>query len=309
VTSTAGDVVSTPSWHDAVFYRGDAEYAHEVGGFVDRELAAGRRVLCSVPPDRGRVLRERLDGQASDVRILDMTEVGRNPNCIIPEIQAFIDVVDGPVSYVAEPVWAGRTRAEVAEATRHEALINLAFADKPIRVLCAYDAIALEASVLDDVWLTHPTVQHGLVSRPSVRYADPEEVWRSIVHLPPPPVGTVEVELDIRGLARFRPLLADHARAAGLPEERTRDLLVVAGELVTNAVRHGHGRLRAWQSPGSVVVEVRDRGLVTDPLAGRIKPEEDELGGWSLWLVNQLCDLVQLHADDLGTTTRVHVHG
>jgi anti-sigma regulatory factor (Ser/Thr protein kinase) len=176
-------------------------------------------------------------------------------------------------------------------------------------VLCPYDAIGLPPAVLEDVWRTHPAVQRGLVSQPSVRYAEPEEVWRTVAHLPAPPVGTVEVELDIRGLARFRPMLLAQARAAGLPEERTRDLLVVAGELVTNAVRHGHGRLRAWQSPGSVVVEVRDRGLVTDPLAGRIKPEEDELGGWSLWLVNQLCDLVQLHADDLGTTTRAHVRG
>jgi anti-sigma regulatory factor (Ser/Thr protein kinase) len=309
VTSPTAGVVPATSWHDAVFYRGDAEYAHEVGGFVRRELAAGRRVLCALPPDRERVLREVVDADGFGVRILDMTEIGRNPNCIIPEIQAFLDVVDGPVSCVGEPIWAGRTRSEVAEATRYEALVNLAFDGKPLRVLCPYDAAGLESSVLDDVWRTHPTVQHDLVSRPSVRYADPEEVWRTVVHLPAPPVGTVEVELDLRGLARFRPMLADHARAAGLPEERARDLLVVAGELVTNAVRHGHGRLRAWHSPGSVVVEVRDRGLVTDPLAGRLKPEDDELGGWSLWLVNQLCDLVQLHADDLGTTTRIHVRG
>jgi anti-sigma regulatory factor (Ser/Thr protein kinase) len=309
VTSPTAGVVPVPSWHHAVFYRGDADYAHEVGGFVTRQLAAGRRVLCAVPPDRGRILRELVDVDGFDVRVLDMTEIGRNPNCIIPEVQAFLDVVDGPVGYVGEPVWPGRTPAEIAEATRHEALINLAFDGKPVRVLCPYDAVGLAPAVLEDVWRTHPAVQHGLVSRPSVRYADPVEVWRSVVHLPEPPIGTVEVELDLRGLARFRPILVDHARAAELPEERARDLLVVAGELVTNAVRHGQGRLRAWHSPGSVVVEVRDRGLVTDPLAGRLKPEEDHFGGWSLWLVNQLCDLVQLHADDLGTTTRIHVRG
>jgi anti-sigma regulatory factor (Ser/Thr protein kinase) len=308
VTSTTTDVVSS-TWHDAVLYRGDTEYADEVGGFVAREVAAGRRVLCAVPPDAGRVLRETLDGNAADVRILDMSEIGRNPNCIIPEVQAFLDVAGGAVSYVGQALWPGRTRAELAEATRYEALVNLAFAGKPIRVLCPYDAAGLESTVLDAVWRTHPAVRHGRVSRPSVRYDDPAQVWRSVSYLPEPPVGAIEVELDLRGLARFRPLLLAEAEAAGLAEERSRDLLVVAGELVTNAVRHGSGRLRAWHEPGRVVVEVRDRGLVTDPLAGRLKPEEDELGGWSLWLVNQLCDLVQLHADDLGTTTRAHLSG
>jgi anti-sigma regulatory factor (Ser/Thr protein kinase) len=264
--------------------------------------------MCSVPPDRAEVLRAAVD--LDDVRILDMTEIGRNPSCIIAEIQAFLDAVDAPVSFVAEPIWAGRSRAEIAEATRHEALINLAFANKPIRLLCPYDAVGLAPPVLDDVWRTHPAVQRDLVSRPSVRYTDPESVWRTVAHLPPAPIGTIDLDLDLRGLARFRPLLADKGRAAGLPADRLQDLLVVAGELVTNAVRHGGpGRLSAWQSPGTVVIEVRDRGIVTDPLTGRRKPEDDGVGGWSLWLVNQLCDLVQMHADEMGTTTRAHVYG
>jgi hypothetical protein len=50
-------------------------------------------------------------------------------------------------------VWAGRSAAETAEtaeATRHEALINMALAAVPATVLCLYDASGLTAAVLQD---------------------------------------------------------------------------------------------------------------------------------------------------------------
>lgn len=280
-----------------------------MGGFVAGGLAAGHRVICSVPAARGRLLRDVLGADADRVRVLDMAEIGRNPSNIISEVQAFLDGrPDVPVTFVGEPIWAGRSAEEVAEATRHEALINLAFAGHPIRVLCPYDAVALHSDVLADAWRTHPTVQQDLVSSPSSDYADPETVWRTVAYLPPPPAGTLEVELDLRGLAGLRRAVSDRARAAGLNDDRVTDLLVATGEVVTNALRHGgRSRLWAWAAPDRMVVEVRDGWIVTDPLVGRLRPEVDGEGGWGLWLVNQLCDLVQLHADDRGTTTRLHV--
>ncbi len=58
-----------------------------------------------------------------------MAELGRNPARIIPEVQAFTDKHPGQrVRFVGEPIWPGRSAAEICEATRHEALLNLAFA-------------------------------------------------------------------------------------------------------------------------------------------------------------------------------------
>ena len=45
---------------------------------------------------------------------------------------------------------------------------------------------------------------------------------------------------------------------------------------------------------------------MADPLAGRLAPGTEELDGRGLWMVNQLCDLVQLRSSAAGTTVRVH---
>jgi anti-sigma regulatory factor (Ser/Thr protein kinase) len=80
-------------------------------------------------------------------------------------------------------------------------------------------------------------------------------------------------------------------------------------EGVTNSICHGEGRARVsfWTEDRAVVCEVRDRGWIRDPLVGRIAPRPDTLSGRGLWLVNQLCDLVQLRSSPSGTTLRMHV--
>ena len=73
-----------------------------------------------------------------------MAELGRNPARIIPALQAYAGKHRGQhVCCIGEPIWPGRTAAEVQEAIRHEALINLAFRDSLITVVCPYDRAGL----------------------------------------------------------------------------------------------------------------------------------------------------------------------
>jgi anti-sigma regulatory factor (Ser/Thr protein kinase) len=60
-----------------------------------------------------------------------------------------------------------------------------------------------------------------------------------------------------------------------------------------------------WLTPGAAVVEFTDTGRVTDPLAGRRRPDLEQVGGRGLYLVNHLCDLVQLRTSASGTTIRL----
>ena len=53
-------------------------------------------------------------------------------------------------------MWAGRSPAEIEEATRHEALVNAAFADVPTTILCPYPTAGLDGAVLADAETTHP---------------------------------------------------------------------------------------------------------------------------------------------------------
>jgi hypothetical protein len=58
----------------------------------------------------------------------------------------------------------------------------------------------------------------------------------------------------------------------------------------------------------SAEMRVRDRGQVVDPLVGRRRPVDCQLGGRGLCVVNQLSGLVQVRSSPSGTTMlRAHV--
>jgi anti-sigma regulatory factor (Ser/Thr protein kinase) len=97
------------------------------------------------------------------------------------------------------------------------------------------------------------------------------------------------------------------AYAAGLAEPRIADLVLAVDELATNTLRYANGKgiLRAWREDAALLCEVADGGHIADPLAGRELPPPDELGGRGLWLVNQLCDLVQLRSGPGHSVVRV----
>ena len=48
-------------------------------------------------------------------------------------------------------MWVGRSAVEYPACVEHEALINLALADRPVTILCSYDAARLEPAVLTDL--------------------------------------------------------------------------------------------------------------------------------------------------------------
>jgi anti-sigma regulatory factor (Ser/Thr protein kinase) len=105
--------------------------------------------------------------------------------------------------------------------------------------------------------------------------------------------------------------VASHAAAAGLGARRIADLAFSVNEVASNSVRHGGGAgtVRFWSGGSGVVCEVRDGGRFDRPLAGRKRPVSDQVGGWGLWLANQLCELVEVRSLPEGTAVRLHVSG
>jgi anti-sigma regulatory factor (Ser/Thr protein kinase) len=129
--------------------------------------------------------------------------------------------------------------------------------------------------------------------------------------LPPlPPPGDDATYLTYRtDLAKVRALVLQQARAAGLTEGRANDLVLAVSEVAANTLRHTQsaGILTIWRPAGELVCEIQDEGTITDPLAGQRRPGPDATGGHGLWLVYQVCDLVELRSDDTGTTIRMHM--
>jgi anti-sigma regulatory factor (Ser/Thr protein kinase) len=301
----------TGFYHEAVFYSGDDEYLAGMLAEIGYAIDAGGSVLVAVGGQKSGLLREALDDRADAVEFLDMEQLGRNPACIIPVWREFLgDAGPGPVLGVGEPAWPGRTAAELVECRRHESLLNLAFDDgREWQLLCPFDVDGLEPAVIEDARHTHPhVVDHGLRAY-SERYDEPQSVLAWDDSLPPPAHRPAELAFTGRDLALIRTFVADRAHTMGIEDERLSDLVLAVNELATNTMRHGGGRgvLRTWQENGTFLCEVRDTGRIDDPLAGRDRPSPLGSGGRGLWLVNQLCDLVQVRTSHAGNVVRLHM--
>jgi anti-sigma regulatory factor (Ser/Thr protein kinase) len=302
-----------PFVHPALFYRGDAEYLAGTVPFVRGALAADEPVAVAVPGPNLELLRRELGADAARVRLLDMTDAGRNPGRIIPRVlRAFADAHPaGPVRIIGEPIWAARSAVEYPACVQHEALINLAFAGRDATILCPYDVERLDPVVLADAEATHPVLIDAAGRRPSTGYAPGEVISRYNRPLPPHPAPDRVVELaDTTDLAAARALAHVHATRSGLSAEQAADVEMVVTELLSNSVEHGSGSgtVRFWGGDGEFACEVHDRGVIADPLAGRHPATPRQPRGRGLLLVHYLADLVLLHTGDHGVTFRAYFH-
>ena len=299
----------TKAGHAALFYSGQAEYLEGVMGFLAPALTADEPIAIAVPGVHCQLLAEQIGRESGDLEIFDMRELGRNPARIIPAVHTMIERHAGrQLHYVGEPGWPGRSPEELQEVTRHEALINLAWPGAPIRVLCPYDAAGLADEFLADAEVTHPWLMRSGQMTRSERYGD-SQFPPGVDHpLPDPPADALQMSFGVHDLSALRMLVSDFARRSGVASRRTEDLVIAVNEVATNAIKYtpAHGRLRVWSTPRTVVCQLDDRGHIADRLAGRHRPVAGRNGGIGLWMVNQLCDLVETRTTPDGTTIRLH---
>jgi anti-sigma regulatory factor (Ser/Thr protein kinase) len=296
--------------HEALLYTGHEEFLREAAAFVRDGLASREPVLVVVESVRLNALRDRLGADADAVSFADMAEVGSNPARIIPAWKRFLAAHPRAtrVRGIGEPVWAGRPPAELLECQHHEALLNVAFTDvDPLWLLCPYDVATLDPAVIETARRAHPVLSgHGRVAANPAFRAHASLDWP----LPDPP-ATPSHPFGRGDLGWLRAFVRHEAMAAGLPSERSDDLVLAVNELATNSLRYGGGKgaLQVWTDHGTVVCEVRDDGRIDQPLVGRVQPPTTGSSGRGLWMVNQLCDLVQLRSSVAGTVVRVHMAG
>ena len=300
--------VTTGFRHEACFYAGADGFVDALAPFLRAGVEADEAVLVVVDAPKIGWLRDALGGDAGAVDFADMAAVGRNPARIIPAWARFLDdatAAGRTARGVGEPIGPQRSSAAMRECHLHESLLNNAFgAGAPWWLLCPYDTTALDPDVLHLARHTHPFVDDD----PSElhRHLDGDPAFAS--PLPPPPDGVEELAFDGSTLREVRNATRSAAVDAGM-HHRVNDVVLAVSEVATNSTKYGggHGTFRTWRDGDTLVFEVADRGRVTDALVGRVAPPVDQVGGRGLWLCNQLCDLVQLHSTDAGTTVRLHV--
>ncbi|HEY2505333.1 MAG TPA: anti-sigma factor RsbA family regulatory protein [Streptosporangiaceae bacterium] len=318
-----------PPRHAALLFKTAAEFAACVRDYV---LTGGDPLPALVAATQPRLEALSRSRAPDRIRLANLAVVGTDPGRVLGMIRQFADEHGGAVRCVQEVAWPGRPGDELAEAVRLEPLIDLALATAPVSVLCAYDATlgpaatraaghAHHALLRDGRWQVGQLASERQAAWPGEfdgeRQVDAADLrvdgdvadGQDPAALPrlPEPAATLRYRED---QAAVRAVTAQRARAAGLSPDRVTDLVIAVGELAANTLAHtrGSGTLAIWSTSTEVICQVSDTGRIADPLAGTLQPGPGSARrGRGLWVVHQLCDLVQLRTGQSGTTVRLHM--
>ena len=303
--------------HDALLYDDRAQLVDVAVPFLLDGLAAGDAAVIAAGAGTSSVLRDAL-GNDPRVHILERGDVyrARTPTASTTFRQV-ADERSGPdrrrVRVVGE-VDFGATERDWLEWMRYESVINKALADWPLWGLCVFDTQSLPEPVLESARHTHTCVVTPDGRTPNADFVPPADYLRQL----PVPVDPLEATpprlwaRDVSDFIGLRHAVATELATVGAPRDIVEDYLLAVDEMTSNAVRHGKPpvSLRLWIGDDRIVCSIDDRGPgLADPFAGYGPAHGEDLsrGGMGLWLARQLCDHVDLSADDDGARVRLTV--
>ncbi|MET9257660.1 sensor histidine kinase [Streptomyces sp. NPDC003717] len=302
--------------HRGLVYGSDEEFLATTAPFLREGVERGEAVLSVNTAANTELLRQALGGTAREVEFLFAEEFYESPGNTLGAYRRYVDEHTRPgrhtrIRVVGEPVWRGLDALETAEWTRYEAAVNLTFAACPASIICPYDTRVLPEGVVADARRTHPQLAVGASARPSAGYAAPTEDggWRRA----PMPVAAEGEDVSMRfgaDLTAVRQEVAKAAAGLGLSPERAERLVFAVNEVATNAVQHGSGagHLSLRRSGRRVVCDVTSRGGdEAHWYLGYLPPDPGQPRGHGMWVVRQLCDLLEVHTERGRTTVRLHI--
>ena len=305
VIAVADHAVSLDRYrHTALLHEDPDEFSAGVLDFVRAGVQAREPVLVAGGPGL-RVLRAWLGTEDYQVTWADLAGRDPGPGGVVGLMRSFaLGYAGRPVRCVQEVAWPGRPPGDRAETLRQEALINQVFARVPATILCAYDLRATDG-VLDDVERVHPSL---------IRSGQPQlsrcfdGTGGGDLPLSRPPAAAI-VHRFRKDQARVRRAAEGYARDSGLGEDRVQDVVLAIGELAGNTLKHttAPGTLTMWTAAGELLMQIDDSGHILGTLPGARLERPGLAGSQGLWLVYQLCDLVDIRSGPGGTSVRIHI--
>jgi anti-sigma regulatory factor (Ser/Thr protein kinase) len=111
------------------------------------------------------------------------------------------------------------------------------------------------------------------------------------------------------GLYSVRAAVAAHASSLGASPTQVGHLVLIASELVTNALTYGggSGRIRLWRDDSHVHCETSDKGpgIPESTDLGHLQPAASSQRGRGLWVARTLSDAIKITTGETGTTITV----
>jgi transcriptional regulator with XRE-family HTH domain len=163
--------------HSVFPYRTDDQFRTTMGSFLADGFERSEATLAVTTGLNIELLREHLGRDARSVEFLDANGFYSTPIAALETYRAFFEGAlerGAPwVRVVGEPMWAGRSDAEVRVWTRYESLFNLVFAASPLTVVCPYDERSVAPEIVRHAHLTHPSTVGDRGVSQSPDYTDP----------------------------------------------------------------------------------------------------------------------------------------
>jgi len=298
--------------HSALIYGSDDAFMDVALPYVEEAIDAHEPVLVAVQSQNLENLRAALGGEPEGTTLLANDEWYETSVSTREKFASWAKerIGSGRARLMGEPPWAVGNDALVRDWARSESVINVAFEDLPLSLVCAYDTREPPREIVEHAHSTHPQIMEPVGLSPSESFEDPRAFCRRLDSLVERPGGRPATVLDfnLADLQEVRRVVTSMAAAAGLTGSRADELALAVNEIASNAVLHGKlpATLRIWQRDGELICQVRDAGDgIKDVLAGQLTPRLEGIGGRGLWLTRMLSDAVEI-SNRTGCTVSIH---
>lgn len=285
------------NFHEAGFYRSDAEFLALIVPFVTEGLAAGEPVVIGYDTRKCELLRAALPRRAGVTYIEDTSLYASPARAIEAYRRQFEELLAGGAGQIriAGDVPHEGNGGRFEGWDRYESAVNAVWQDYPVWSRCLYDATTVPDGVRDVVERTHRrlvTPDGGAGA--SLRYQEVPEFVALPATVDPLEKRAPSVELTNASLKRITACVADAASRL-IGGTALEELLFALAEAVVNAELYGRPptTVRVWTGQRRIVVHVHDTGPgPADPLTGLVPAPAGAPGaGLGLWLCCQLAEV------------------
>jgi transcriptional regulator with XRE-family HTH domain len=164
--------------HSALLYSTLEEFAAAAVPYLREGIAKDERPLAVTSAERIERVRSGLGADADKVTFADWNDWYRSPVAALNGYRNYLNdqIASGAacVRILGEPVWRGRSQAEVKAWIRYESLVNIVFAESASVLLCPYNVQLSPAAIVAAAQQTHPLLSDGLTNEVSTAYHDAE---------------------------------------------------------------------------------------------------------------------------------------
>jgi anti-sigma regulatory factor (Ser/Thr protein kinase) len=281
-------------FHEAGFYRSDAEFVALIVPFVEEGVASGQPVIIGYDERKATLLRSCLDNPDAVTFISGNSLYATPARAIASYWQQFQRLTGaGAIQIrIAGDVPHEGNGGRFSGWDRYEAAVNTVWDRFPVWSRCLYDVTTAAPRVLEAAARTHPRI--ALPSgqyQPSRRYQD----LADFEPLPPDPDplerSAPAIEMSDPSAAQVRHAVTSIGRGQ-VSDTALENLVIGAGEAISNARLHGRPPVtaRIWTVTGRILIQVHDTGPgPADPLAGLVPAwARPGLRGAGLWLTHML---------------------